>query len=124
MSRSAAAIDPGKTNRRFVLLALVLGLIGAGLVYIAFSREEPTVTTGARPTNQVPVVVAKADIPARTRIAASMIELRFVPQDAAGLYSYGTTEEVLGRITRFPISANEQILPTKIVNIVPGSSPA
>jgi pilus assembly protein CpaB len=53
-----------------------------------------------------------------------MIEVRFVPEDAAGLDSFATTDEVIGRVTRFPIAANEQILPTKIVTVATGSTAA
>ena len=53
-----------------------------------------------------------------------MVEVIFVPEDAAGLDSFATAEQVLGKITRFPIAANEQVLPTKLVTVPAGSSAA
>ena len=116
MSRSAATMDSGKTNRRFILLAVTLGLIGAVLVYVAFSREQPTVTkiVGGADT---PVVVAQTDIPARTRIRASMVEVRLVPADAVGNLAFADTASVVGQVTRFPVVQNEQILANKIVSL-------
>jgi len=122
MSRNAAALNPGRGNRRFVLLALVLGLMGAGLVYVATSRNstsDPATPSGAADT---PVLVAKADIPARTAITADMVEVRFVSDDARSVLAYGTQEEVVGLVTRFPIAANEQVLSSKVVDLSTGGS--
>ena len=117
MSRPAAAMNAGQTNRRFILLAIVLGLIGAILVYVAFSREGGG-TGGSASGSQVPVVVAKVDIAARAKITSSMIEVKLVnPNDASSL-AYGDTSDVLNKVTRYPISANEQVLATKVVDAV------
>ncbi|HWO72769.1 MAG TPA: Flp pilus assembly protein CpaB [Dehalococcoidia bacterium] len=119
MSRNAAALNPARGNRRFILLALVLGLLGAGLVYVATSRNATTTRSGGADT---PVVVAKVDIPARTTITASMVEVRFVPADARSVQAYAKTEELVGKVTRFPIAVNEQVLSSKIVDLSPTSS--
>jgi pilus assembly protein CpaB len=125
MSRPAAALNPGQTNRRFILLAVVLGLIGAILVYVAFSRGGGS--GGGASSNQVPVVVAKADIAARTKITASMVEVKLVNVGDASATAYQETDQVIGQVTRFPITANEQVLSTKVVPFegtgsVPGKS--
>ena len=112
----SATVNTGNTNRRFILLALVLGLLGAILVYATFSREsssEPTASTGV--LADTPVVVARNDIPARTVITASMLEVRLVPADSRTDLAYADTSAVIGQATRFPIAANEQILPSKVV---------
>lgn len=111
MSRSAAALDPGQTNRRFILLALVLGIIGAVLVYSTFNREGGSGGGG----NQVPVVVAKSDIAARTKITASMVEVKLLSESDRSTLAYGDAAEVVGQVTRFPIAANEQVLSNKVV---------
>ncbi|MPZ50181.1 MAG: hypothetical protein GEU75_12940 [Dehalococcoidia bacterium] len=82
MSRTAAAITPGRANRRFIFLAIALGLLGAILVYVAFSRDS---SGGGGPgaIGDSPVVVAKTDIPARTKITSAMVEVRFVTEEAA-----------------------------------------
>jgi len=113
MSRQATAINPGRTNRRFIMLAFVLGLIGAVLIYVAFSRGESA--TGPAAIPGTPVVVAKENIPARTTITQSMLEVRLVPEDVKSELSYTDTADVVGQRTRFQISANEQVLPSKLV---------
>jgi pilus assembly protein CpaB len=116
MSRSAAAVNPGSTNRRFVMLAVTLGIIGAVLVYVAFSRDSSTGRGGPADT---PVVVAKQEIPARTMITPAMVEVVLVPADVRNALGYAETSAVTGQITRFPVAAREQVLSTKIVQAGP-----
>lgn len=109
-----ASASATSSNRRFIMLALVLGALGAVLLYTAVSRNNnpgPAATSGAN----VPVVVAKVEIPARTRITAAMVEVRQVPADIQSFVAYTNVNEVIGQITRFPIAANEHILANKIV---------
>ena len=120
MSRNAAAVGSGRTNRRFIFLAITLGLIGAVLVYVATNRDSSTGGAGGEVTPNTPVIVAKADIPARTTITAGMIEVRNVQADAKSALALGTTDEVVGQVTRFPIAANEQVTSSKIVSLAPG----
>jgi pilus assembly protein CpaB len=108
VSTSAA----GSTNRNFIILAIVLGLLGAILLYAAVSRGGGG---GSAVADGVPVVVARTEIPARTRITASMVEVREVPADTRSLLAFDSTEAVLGQVTRFPIAANEHILSSKVV---------
>lgn len=121
MSRNAAALNPGRGNRRFILLALVLGLMGAGLVYVATSRNTTT-SSGGGSAADTPVLVAKVDIPARARITAEMVEVRLVAADARSVLAYGKVSDVSGKVTRFPIAANEQVLSSKVVDLSGGSS--
>jgi pilus assembly protein CpaB len=122
MSRSAAAMNPGRTNRRFLIMAVVLGLVGAVLVYVAFSRSSDGGSGSGGPN--VPVVVAKTQIPARTKITAGMLELKSVPEDARAEFAYTDTAPVIGEITRFPIAVNEQVTSTKIVPLDAGRAAA
>jgi pilus assembly protein CpaB len=117
MSRPAT-MSPGRTNRRFIMLAIVLGLIGAILVYAAFSRQSSSGGGGGAATG-VPVVVAKSDIPARTKITQSMVEVRLVSKDSRSSLAYADTGAIVNEslVTRFPIAANEQVLSTKVVSL-------
>jgi pilus assembly protein CpaB len=121
MSRPAAALNPPKTNRRFVMLAIVLGLLGAILVYVAFSRSG---SGGGISTNNVPVVVAIQDIPARTKVTDSMVEVRLIPSDNRSALGYTDVSAVVGQLTRFPIAQNEQILSSKVVAFAAASATA
>ena len=124
MSRNAAAMSPGRANRRFVLLAITLGLLGAVLVYVAFSRSSSSTDGGGSSGADTPVVVAKEGIPARTKITQSMLDVRLIPADNRSEFAYGDPAEVVGQVTRFPISANEQVLSSKVVSLAPGSTAA
>jgi pilus assembly protein CpaB len=114
MSRNAVAIAPPRSNRRFVVLAIGLGLLGAILLYAVAARgsSAPASTPGT-----TPVVVAKAPIPARTKITLAMVELRRVAPADANSLGYSDATPVVGQVTRFPIAANEQVLSNKLVNL-------
>src|SRR4051812_6107247 len=111
----AATANPG--NRRLIIAAVVLGLLGALLVYVASSSKGGGSSSSATSAGGVPVVIAKADIPARTKITAPMVEVRLVPQDAASALGYKDASQVVGQVTRFPIAVNEQVLTNKIVSL-------
>ena len=117
----AAASNPG--NRRLILAAVALGLLGAMLVYLASSSKGGSSSSSAPSGEGVPIVVAKADIPARTKITAPMVEVRLVPLDAASALGFKDASQVVGQVTRFPIAVNEQVLTNKIVSLA-GTSAA
>lgn len=115
MSRPAVAMQAGQQNKKFIFAAMFLGLVGAVLVYVAFSRDGGG---GGGPSgSQVPVVVAKSDIAARTTVTASMLEVKLVAESDRSALAYTDTAEVVGQITRFPITANEQVLTNKVVTL-------
>jgi pilus assembly protein CpaB len=116
----AAAANPG--NRRLILAAVALGLLGALLVYMASSSKGGSPSTSAPAGEGVPVVIAKADIPARTKITAPMVEVRLVPADAASALGFKDASQVVGQVTRFPIALNEQVLTNKIVSLAGSAS--
>ena len=92
----AAASNPG--NRRLIIAAVALGLLGAILVYMASSSKGGSSKSSSAPAGEgVPVVIAKAEIPARTKISASMVEVRLVPADAASGLGYKDASQVVGQ---------------------------
>src|SRR5439155_21285842 len=62
------------------------------------------------------------DNPSRTKIAASMVEVRLLSTDVRSTLGYTDVSAVVNKTTRFPISANEQILPNKIVDVSPAAA--
>lgn len=102
----------GRVNRRFLLLAAILAALSAVLMYAAWPSDGGGGTTSAV---EVPVVVARAAIPAGTEITVDMIELVNVSEDTVGDEALTSTEAVIGRTARYPISANQQILLKDIV---------
>jgi len=116
MARPLAGTAAGSTNRRLLLLALVAGIVAAILIYTALSRSsESTGSAGA--ASMAPAVVAKQDIPARTKITSGMLEVRQVPQDTRSELAYTDLSQVVGRVTRYPIATSEQVLATKVVSL-------
>jgi pilus assembly protein CpaB len=114
MARPLAGTAAGSTNRRLLLLALVAGIVAAILIYTALSRgSESTGSAGAAST--VPAVVARQDIPARTKITSSMVEVRQLPTDTHSELAYTDLSQVVGQVTRYPIATNEEMLSTKVV---------
>jgi pilus assembly protein CpaB len=114
MARSVTSMAAGRNNRRYVVLAVVLALLSAVLVYATLSRAGDDGGLGSGDVQTV--VVAKEAIPARTEITSSMVELRQVPINARGDQALVSTDDVVGKATRYPVAANEQILASKIVS--------
>lgn len=111
MSRIAATGGAANNSRRFVFLAVALGLLGAILVYAAFSRG----SSDGGSAGDTPVVVARTEIPARTKVTQSMVEVKLVNSDSRSELAYAEVSEVVGQVTRFPIAANEQVLSSKVI---------
>lgn len=109
-----ATLESSKANRRFIILAVVLGLIGAVLVYVAFNRDTSS-GGGSAAAADTAVVVAKADIAARTKITADMLQVKLVPADGVSALTFTEPAQVVGQVTRFPITANEQVLSSKVI---------
>ncbi len=112
MARISTATAASRVNRRFLFFALILGVISAGFVYVALSSSDGGggVTDGG-----VPVVVASEAIPAGQLVTADMLEVLQVPDTALGFQAFQSTNLAIGRVTRFPIAANEQVLLSKFV---------
>src|SRR3989337_2112918 len=102
MSRNLAAITAGSSNRRFIMLAVALGLLGAILVYVAASRGDSSSGGGLAAT---PVMGGRP-----------------APPDGGSQFAYEDAAAVVGEVTRFPIAANEQVLTTKVVPLSSASS--
>ena len=117
MARPLAGTAAGRTNRRLLLLALVAGIVAAILIYATLSRSSASTGGAGAGAIEAPAVVAKQDIPARTKITTSMLEVRQVPTDDRSELAYTDLTQVVGRVTRYPIATNEQVLSTKVVSL-------
>ncbi len=115
MNRSITAATTG-SNRKLILLALVLGLLGAILVFSAANKKSDKGSSSSAAAG-VPAVVAKVDIPARTKITAQMVEVRLISADSRSDLGYTDATQVVGQVTRYPIASNEQVLSSKVVSL-------
>jgi pilus assembly protein CpaB len=117
MARPFAGTGAGRTNRRLLLLALVAGVVAAILIYAAMSRSSESSSGAGGIASTAPAVVAKQDIPARTKITSGMVEVRQVPQDSRSELAYTDLSQVVGQVTRYPIATSEEVLSTKVVSL-------
>ncbi len=112
MARSMTNVAAGRVNRRFLLVALLLGILSAGFIYVRLSQsggEESSATA-------VPVVVAKADIPRNTQIEAGMLEVTELPSNSVPAGALRSISAAEGKHTQSEIKAKETVLVSKIVD--------
>jgi pilus assembly protein CpaB len=102
-----------RANRGLVFLALLFGIISAGLVYVYLMQVDDGGTTGQVAT-KVPVVVAAQDIAAGTTIAPEMLRLSDLPKEALLPDVFRETEGVVGQVAAVSLVAGEQVLPSKV----------
>jgi pilus assembly protein CpaB len=104
----------GKGNRGVLVLALVLGLLSAVLVFVYLGRSGGDEGSTAPSAGTKSVVVASQDIAAGTRITEDMVRVKNVSSDAIVPQALTTTEVVVGSVARFPITTDEQILQNRL----------
>jgi len=104
----------GRTNRALILLGLFLGLVSAALVvvYLSKANDEGGGKVSGGPGTAV--VVASQNISAGTRVTADMVTLKEISSDAILPSVFLKTDDVVGQVTRVPLVAGEQVIPTKV----------
>ena len=95
---------------RLLLLPVLIGLAVTLTSYLYLSRQQPKVA----PVKLVAMVVAKADVPARTKLTPEMLGTRQIPAEYAGPNEIARLDEALGRVTTVPLTAGESILRTQL----------
>lgn len=107
-----------KSNRRSLVIAVVFGVFSAVLVlaYLRTAGGGTSEKTGT--TASVAVVYAVRDIPERTKIKDGMIEVRMIPVNVRHAAALSDKNRAIDQITRFPISAGEQVLTGKLADQV------
>ena len=116
MARTAAGSLPGRTNRKFLIVALLFGALTAVLFYALTANRTSDGKTSTTSTTQVQVVVARVPIRQRTSITADMVELKSVPADARVAGAIGGINDAIGKVTKFPIDVNQQVATSAIVD--------
>ena len=119
MAQTITTAAVSRVNRRFLLLAIILAILSAVLVYAQMSRSG---SKGASSAGTVSVVVATDDIAAGTRITSNMVEVRSFTEDNVGFQALSVPEQAIGQVVRYPLTAGEQVLSSKLVNTTVSSS--
>ncbi len=117
----------GKSNKVLIFLGLFLGLVSAVLVVVYLKSASGDGGGGVSGGVITPVVVAGGDIPAGTRVTEEMVEIKDITADVVLAGTYSDTGDVVGQVTRVPLVAGEQVIPTKVTAtgaaIADGESP-
>ncbi len=104
----------GRSNKALIFLGLFLGLVSAVLVVVYLSSAGGESSGGTSGAVLTPVVVASGDIPAGKRITEEMVEIKDITADVVLAGTYRDTGDVVGQVTRIPLVAGEQVIPTKV----------
>jgi pilus assembly protein CpaB len=93
-----------------ILVAVILGLIAAYMIYRLESNREKQAKE-----HWVPIVTAREDIPARTKITSDMVTLIPYPRELLTVGAILDRKDVEGHITMVRLKAKEQIRTTDLL---------
>ena len=91
--------------RQILMLAVAAGALMFLVIFLAFqSKDEPVVIEQKPIVEMVPVVVAKVNIPPRTRIQDTMLQMKDLPADAVpegAIKNFGDVRDVAVKVSIF-----------------------
>ena len=101
------------TNKRLVMLALIVGVLAASLAYFYLTKAE-TVSQELEPAQTV--IVAKEMITPKTAITKEMIEYKTLKVSSILPSTYSNEEEVIGKYVKETIYPGETIIHERIAD--------
>lgn len=116
MARTVAGSAPGRTNRKFLVVAVLFGALTAALFYALTARSSSSTGSGSTVAGDVQVVVAKVPIKQRTTITADMLEVKSVPANALTAGAFSSLADAAGKVTKYPIEVNQQVASSAVVD--------
>ncbi len=117
MAQRVASGGAGRMNRRFLLVAILLAALSAALVYAKISSGgSSSSNVSSAGAGEQQVVVAKIPIQQRTTVTADMLEVKNVSANAVTTGAYTNIQEVVGKVTKFPVEVNQQVSTTAVVD--------
>jgi pilus assembly protein CpaB len=117
MAGAGAGGPASRINRRYLLLTIIFAALSAILVYAAVARGGSNTKQAESATLTGPMVVASVDIPARTQITADMLTLKDIPLDIRPATALTNVDDAVGKVTRYPINAGDDVTTGKIVSL-------
>lgn len=124
MARTVAGATPGRTNRKFLIVALLFGAVTAALFYAVTARGGSSDSTNKAVAGDTPVVVAKVPIQQRTTITLDMLEVKSIPASTVIGGAYTNIGDAVGKVTKFPIEVNQQVVASSVVDLTKPASGA
>ena len=116
MAQRVASGSQGRMNRRFLMVALLLGSLSAVLVWAKLSSTNTSSSSSAAVGN-AQVVVARVPILQNTSIVPDMLELKSISVNSRVTGNYGSVAEVVGKVTKFPVETGQQVVASGVVDI-------
>ena len=109
-----------KNSRRskvYMGVGVIVALVVAATVFFALqaSRLAPATDVEMRT-----VVVAAADIAARTPIAEADVTTREVPADPTNAHAFTSVDQAIGRVTGVPVASGQLVGPTDLASTAEG----
>lgn len=104
-----------KSNKGLFLLAFLLALVGTGALFVYLKGMEKPVVAKIENVN---IVVAAVDIPARVQITSEMVKVIEVPKQTALISVFAQTDEIIGKFARETIYSEQPIHPNAIIEEV------
>jgi pilus assembly protein CpaB len=101
--------------RVVVILAVIFGLLASVAIYRYLAQYDRVIKEKKIATQ--PVVVASVDMPFGTVLNSDNTEAAKWPMEIVPLGAVASTEEVMGRVVRTPVSAGEPILEGKLAPV-------
>lgn len=103
----------------FLILAIVLGLAAAAVVFLYLNQQSAANVT-TRSTR--PVVVAATDQKFGTKLERNMLKVVNYPKDSVPVNAYSSLDSVVGQTTKIFLAAKEPVLASKLSTIGGGLS--
>ncbi|UWG98023.1 Flp pilus assembly protein CpaB [Dehalobacter sp. DCM] len=100
--------------KKLIILALLLAVITGMAGFLFLSNLEKKVEKNAL-GGTTPVVVAKVQIPERTKITPEMVEVKNMPTEAVNPLAVKDGNSIVGRVTKVTVESQEQLLTSKLV---------
>jgi len=117
MAQRAASSASGRLNRRFLLVAILLAGLSATLVYARIAATDDGSSGGGSPSGgDQRVVVARSAIQERTIITSEMLELKNLSGNSVTAGAFTSIEDTVGKVTKFPIEINQQVVASAVVS--------
>lgn len=116
MAQRVASGASGRMNRRFLFVAILLAALAFVLVYVKIADGGGSSSPSSVAAGDQQVVVAKVPIKERTTITADMLDVKSVPLNSVATGAFTNAADVLGKVTKFPVQANQQVLVSAVVD--------
>lgn len=117
MARSIAA-SQGRTNRRFLFIAVLLAGLSAVLIYAVLARNSSgDGGGGSSSSGSTSVVVARTAIKQNTVVTSEMLQLKEVSASDIITGAFIATDDAIGKVTKFPIEANQQVVASAVIDL-------